>query len=66
MTFSGWFSDACLICIAINILFAWKPVKNSQHALLDKVCGTVCGLYTKVVGTVDALIPKYVEPVKKD
>ena len=66
MTVSAWFNETFMIWLAINALFAWKPVVNSQKEKIEKVKGTVYGVISKAVSTVDAFIPKYKEPIKKD
>jgi hypothetical protein len=66
MTVSGWFNDTFMIWLAINALFAWKPVVNTQKEKIEKVKGTVYGVINKAVSTVDAYIPKYKEPAKRD
>jgi hypothetical protein len=66
MTVTGWFTDCFLIWAAINTLFAWKPVARTQKDKIDLVKGKIWDAWTKAFTTVDALIPKYKEPTKRD
>jgi hypothetical protein len=66
MTVSAWFNEAVLIWLSINALFAWKPIVNSQKEKIEQVKAKVYGVVSKAISTVDAFIPKYIEPTKRE
>lgn len=52
--------------VAVNVLFLHKLVYKMQQAKIDSALATVNGLYEKYSTLIVALIPKYVEAVKKN
>jgi hypothetical protein len=66
MTVSGWVCDTCLIWLGLNLLFLWKPIQKSQGQRINEVCQKAKDKGREVFRKVDALIPRYVEPVKRD
>ncbi len=59
MTVSGWFSDSFLIWLTINLLFAWKPVVNTQRENINKVKEQIKNIVASLINKIDAFIPKY-------
>jgi len=66
MTVSGWFSDCFLIWASVNMLFAWKPIANSQKEKINNLKAKASDLFSMAKIKVDQLIPKYKDETKQD
>lgn len=58
---SGYFSDAFLLMIAVNIFFLHRPIYKMQKEKIDKAWNQVFEMYAKYSKIIVEKIPKYVE-----
>jgi len=58
---SSWFCECFLIWSALNVMFLWSPIYNSNKDLIDGTIEQTKKSACEYYGIVKSMIPKYVE-----